>query len=148
MQRREVTHRRYSLTEITNEFPRLISSQIAATPETFRFRLEGLEQYNIESIISALREVFRLRDESFVIAFIYLRRLKVTLTEWNIRPFFLIALAIATKFYSDFPRVSLQEIGKIASINTRLLEELETQFLDCIHFSLLVSEDDWNKVFD
>lgn len=114
----------------------------------FEFKLEELEQFDLEPVIRALQQIFEIADQIFIIAVIYLRRSGMGFSRSSIVPFFLVSLTCAVKFNVDYSKLSLQKIGAIAGKYPDFMEELEKTFLDSVGFDLFVGREDLDLVLN
>ena len=115
-----------------------------------RFNTLSPPQISILKYLRFLRDKAKCSRSSFIVALIYIDRLlennnHITITPNTVHKLFLCSLILAaTKFVTDLS-YNNSTWANFGGVRTEELNILEKEFLFILHFSLVVSKDDYEK---
>jgi hypothetical protein len=95
---------------------------------------------NIEDYLVRIRTYCRFSDSCFLIAFLYLNRIKIPINNFNVHRLVITSIVIACKFHEDCDDLELNtHYAKVGGITLKNLNTLEIEFLSYLDFNLCFS---------
>jgi len=115
------------------------------------FRAKKIPSISFLNYLVRLQKFMHCSDECFVVALIYIKRLKESEPQLDMSPFtvhriFLAAVVTATKFLDDQFYLN-SYYAKVGGVSVLELKNLELSFLSILDYNLNVSQEEYHTEF-